>query len=242
MRILPKLLAILLVSGAVSGCISFTTAQTGRTLKDGEVAGHAGLMYLDQTTKDKDKSSAGTTSASTDAEKSYGFVVGARYGLNGRVDLGARGSSEGVTMFDGKFQLVAKRTFAAAVGFGLGLANWNFQSKTKSERSDTETISKANHRIVDVPIYLSIDSSADLSLYSAPRYVYVHSQTTSGLGLGSSDDEQTSSARLIGLTAGILMHSKPGFFGEFSYYTSPDKNVESMSGLQFAAGLAFNQP
>jgi hypothetical protein len=233
-------LATAVISFALAGCVSFTTAQTARTLKQGQTAGYAGFIHSSETSETEDEDD-GVEETTEDETRMTGFVVGARYGLTGEFDIGARGSNLGVTMIDTKLQLASTRTFAAAVGFGLGIGTWDTESKTKADGEESSTSeSDGMIRVADVPFYLSTDPTPDLSLYGALRYVYVHNESDSGL-FGGDGDEETSSSRVIGLTGGVLTHGRPGFFGELSLYMSPDKDTDT-NGLQVAAGVTFNQP
>lgn len=228
MRLLTLPLAVLFTTG----CVSFTTAQTGRTLKKGDTAGYLGLAVHDEDSEDKEDDGTTTTEQST-----TGFVGGARHGVAQGFDIGARGSTLGLVMIDGKHQLVATKSFALSVGLGLGFVNYEYESKSKSE-SGTSTAtsdSKGHTRITDVPVYMSYDVAPNASLYWAPRYVYAH---TSSENDDEDGDNGGGSGRIVGVTFGFKAGGDLGFFGEAAYFKSPDDDVDS-SGTQLAMGLTF---
>jgi hypothetical protein len=224
----------------LSGCLSFVAPQTGRTLPAGETAGYTGLAISKETSVTEDDDDESKTTTKNDVT---GVVVGARHGVNGSIDVGARASTLGLGMLEGTFALASTKSVAVSMGLGLGFVTFKSESEVEST-SDDESVSvsgdsdaKSHYRIAEVPFHLSADVGSGLAVYGTPRYVYIHTE---------SDDEDAdggkskSSSRVLALSLGLLSKGAIGFFGELAYYTSPDKETD-LDGMQFAAGVTFDQ-
>jgi hypothetical protein len=224
----------------LAGCLSVVGPQTGRTLPAGETAGYAGLTVSKEKSTDEDEDDDTETTTTNNVT---GMVVGARHGINGSIDVGARASSLGVGLIEGTFSLVATKSVAVSVGVGLGYVSVKSESKLKSTSDDDsvsvsgDSDSKSSYRVAEVPFHLSADVSPTLSVYGTPRYIYIHSESDDEDAEGGVDKN---SSRAMSLSLGLLSRGPIGFFGEVAYYTSPDKHVE-LSGTQFAAGVTFDQ-
>jgi hypothetical protein len=201
----------------LSACASVTSLTGAKTLKEGdrEFAIAAGYSNLKLKISDSDLGGdePSTTVPNLDAAL--------RYGLTDKDELGIRLVNFGaMTIGDYKRSLYTSEQFAVSVGAGLGYTK--FTSSFGADSSSTT--------IVDliVPAYADYYASKDLTLYTAPRFIFRKIA-------GDSSDTQT----MMGVNLGLKFGQEAGvlFEGGYAFQLGQDESLEN--GWQVMAGFFF---
>jgi hypothetical protein len=177
----------------LNSCVSLTGFQDAKVLNKNQ--GEASLSINRSTTPDFDNDTL---------EIAYPNIeLGARYGISSKIDVGIRINSNINIAIDGKYQFVGDKssTFAMAGGlqlgsFGLGSNLLNFQ----------------------VPLYLSVHPTKELSIYLSPRHVWQFA-----IGLSSN------SFRYYGGNFGILYGKKHKIGIEYGIFRTERIGIDALS-------------
>lgn len=199
------ILAALMSAGFLSGCVSMSSLQTARTLKDGESRQTFGGGVFNS------KSKIGTLEFESNlpyVEYSY------RRGFGENFDAGLKLTLIGAYAADAKYQVYAAEKFAMSVGAGLGYMSY----ETKS--GDVE--SKVNYIDVILPVYFSYDFTPGFSLYAAPKYVH-----------RSASGDATGSDSIVGAAVGTKIGEKSGVFIEAAMVKGKDENSITQYNISY---------
>jgi len=194
----------------LSGCVSMSSMQTGRTVGQGNTeinVGGSGVKYgfvLGSETTDTASVSAPMLEADF------------RYGVTDKLDVGGKVSLLGTSGLYGKYQFLGDResVLAGSVGAGFGYLQLGASSG----------IDDASFSIFDltVPVYFSVHPAKWIGIYATPRY------TMRIIGKDSS--------HWFGGTGGIRLGNRFGGFAEYSLFTS---SAATVNLSQVAFGLSF---
>lgn len=149
-------LGALLLLVLTSGCTSFSSLQTARTLPEGTHRAFVGAGYF----------RTPVVSPSSPDRGNFPYLEGGgRFGFLEGWDIGLKYTMPGMFTGDAKFNVYQDAAFAFSLGFGMG-----YVAVKAGDASDTDSI---NREVLDliVPSYVSYDFSPLFGIYASPRFV-----------------------------------------------------------------------
>jgi len=193
----------------LSGCVSMSTMQTGRTVGQGnsEVnVGGSGVKYAFV---------LGIEELDTASVSAPMLEADFRYGVTDKLDIGGKVSLLGTSGLYGKYQFLGDRESVLAGSVGAGFSYLQLGAESG--------IDETSFSIFDftVPVYFSVHPVKWIGIYATPRY-------TLRLVGGAS--------HWFGGTGGIRLGNRFGGFAEYSLFTSSSATTNLS---QVAFGLSF---
>ncbi len=210
---MKKIIAFILGVVLLSGCASMSTMQTARTTNEGEVGYSFGGGYVSTEMPIEDVDTLSINAPMLE--------VGARYGVNDKLDVGGKITIIGTAVADAKYQFLGDKEskVAGSAGFGIGYLSM--------ESGDT----KSNLYDLMVPAYFSYHPAEWLSFYTSPKYVFRLNAYDSGEETGSE------ASHWYGAGAGMRIGKKTGVFIEYTYfgnteYEDPFSQINAGIGIR----------
>jgi hypothetical protein len=193
----------------LSGCVSMSSMQTGRSVGQGNTeinVGGSGVKY---------GFIVGSEATDTASVSAPMLEADFRYGVTEKLDIGGKVSLLGTSGLYGKYQFLGDResVLAGSVGAGFGYLQLGADSG----------VDETSFSIFDltVPVYFSVHPAKWIGIYATPRY-------TLRLAGGAS--------HWFGGTGGIRLGNRFGGFAEYSLFTSSNATTNLS---QVAFGLSF---
>jgi hypothetical protein len=202
--------SIILSATLMTGCVSFSTLQTGRVLGEGNFAGTAAFSSINgQILSD----SAATTAPMMEFQTTYGITDK----LDGFIKIGLLGTSS----LGAKYQLLGNDESKGALSFGTSIGTISVSSGTAKTTIWDWTL----------PVYASYHPTDWLAVYASPKYVMRFTGNYE-------NDKKTNSSTSgwYGGTGGIRVGRKFGFMVEYSAFTT---NGLAKPYSQVSAGLTY---
>jgi len=195
----------------LSGCVSMSSMQTGRTVGEGKTelnVGGSGVKYAFILDEEADTASVSAPMIEFDF----------RYGVTDKLDIGGKVSLLGTSGLYGKYQFLGDQesVLAGSVGAGFGYIQLGADSG----------VDETNLSIFDltVPVYFSVHPAKWVGIYATPRYTLRFANGVS---------------HWVGGTGGIRLGNRFGGFAEYSLFTSniATTNLSQVTfGLSFGIG------
>lgn len=212
-------------SFCLTGCISMSTMESARPLKEGSAAtvfglGYTQLYFDDPFRDDTDDSLSG--SIEDIKVPSAEFLI--RYGLGHHADIQVKFTSPGFYTLSGKKMLIGETgPFALALGLGISYYGDKYSNKSTETDNNGNTVEVDNSwsfTLIDtyMPLMLSYDIGDNSAIYAAPRMTIRNTRFTSSYD--GRDDRQSIS--MIGGSFGIQL---AWFIAEWSI-TAPVSNAD----------------
>jgi hypothetical protein len=202
--------SIILSATLMTGCVSFSTLQTGRVLGEGNFAGTMALSSINgQILSD----SAATTAPMFEFQGTYGITEK----IDGFIKIGLLGTSS----LGAKYQLLGDDESKGALSFGTSIGTISTSSGIYETTIWDWTI----------PVYASYHPTDWLAVYASPKYVMRFT------GNYENDKKTNSgSSGWYGGTGGIRVGRKFGFMMEYSSFTT---NGLAKPYSQVSAGITY---
>ena len=148
----------------LSGCSSFSSFQTARTLPENTSRFQTGASFLFG--NQENNALFDSANLMSGSSKLLG-EIGGRAGILPYVDMGARLAFPGSVLFDVKYQFFDRGMWAIASGLGLGYTYLNH-----APGSQTAEVSHCAE--VVLPVYVSMDVLDWFGWYGVTKYHYRH--------------------------------------------------------------------
>lgn len=201
---LIRLFAFLFFSLTLTNCISVSSLQTARTLKEKEwsvqtAIGTQSVKFKEYSDNNDKKELQKTIESLSLPIVEFGF----RYGLLTNLDAGIKFSLPGSLSIDAKYMILGKGSpFALAIGAGYNTGSYETEgsNKTKTDTSD-----------IKIPLYLTYDIDNSISTYLVTQYI---KRNTTSTGTVTAEEETTYYGVTGGITWNWLMLEYGLFFPE----------------------------
>jgi hypothetical protein len=193
----------------LSGCISMSSMQTGRSVGQGNTEiniGGSSVKYA-FVVGSEEKDTASVSAPMLEADF--------RYGVTDKIDIGGKVSLLGTSGLYGKYQFLGDRESVLAGSVGAGFSYLQLGAGSG--------LDEVSFSIFDftVPVYFSVHPTTWVGIYATPRY-------TLRLAEGSS--------HWYGGTGGIRLGNRFGGFAEYSFFSS---SAATVNLSQVAVGLSL---
>lgn len=176
----------------LSGCLSMSSLQTGRTMGKGEFGGGIAGGTFAVGVDNKDDTLTQQALGLDRLESPFGEIY-VKYGITDRLDVGGKLTLIGTGNVDIKYRFLGSNESKGAISAGMSIGTVSVNDQTIFD--------------VHVPVYLSFHPSNWFAIYSTPRYVLRNIEGTS--------------SNWFGLTGGVRIGGKKfGVFGEYTYITN----------------------
>lgn len=216
---ISRITSVAIVVALFSSCASMSSMQTARVTNQGEVAFGVGGGYV---STDIQLGEAETIEIAAPL-----MEVTARYGITERLDVGAKLGIIGTAGLDAKYQFLGDRHSTLASSAGLGV----YYLSLTSSSGDTESESS----IVDlhIPVYLSVHPTDFFAFYAVPKFIVRRNNYSVNA------TSETASSNWMGVTTGIRLGRKTGFFAEYSYFGTSSYDAP-LGQFMLGIGIGIN--